>query len=114
MNNRPRTNPGRREGFTLKLNEIVDQIFDIAIAIGYNTISYSYPLLVLAKNKAKPDDLLAAIAAPLKQKITNGIAPDKTELTTALKALKDIAKNYRIKQLRKPIKDLEAYLDGLG
>ncbi|MBO5952920.1 MAG: hypothetical protein J6Q53_02175 [Oscillospiraceae bacterium] len=98
----------------MKLNEIVDQIFDIAIAIGYNTISYSYPLLVLAKNKAKPEDLLTAIATPLKQKITNGIAPGKTELTAALKALKEIAKDYQIKELRKPIDDLKAYLDSLG
>lgn len=97
----------------MKLSEIVDQIFDIATAIGYNTISYSYPLLVLAKNKAKPEDILTDIAVPLKQKITNGITLDKTELTAALKALKEVAKNYKINDLRQPIKDLEAYLNNL-
>lgn len=98
----------------MKLNEIIDEIFDIAIGISYNTISYFHPLLAAAQNKDKPDDLLTTIAAPLKQKITNSIPISKTELETTLNTLKRIAKEYRIKELKKPVKALEAYLDSLG
>ena len=96
----------------MKLNEIIDELFDIASAIEYNTISYFHPLLVSAKNKAKPDELLLAIAAPLKRNITNGIPLSKTEITAALNDLKRIAKEYEIEELRKPIKNLESYLGG--
>lgn len=98
----------------MKLDEIVDQLFDIATGIEYNNISYSHPLLVSVKKQAKPDVLLSAIAVPLKQKITNGINLDSNELTAALKALKKIAKNYQIEELRQPIDDLKAYLDNSG
>lgn len=98
----------------MKLNEIIDEIFDIASAIEYNTISYFNPLLVSVKNKAKPDDRLLAIAAPLKRKIANGISPSKAEIMAALKDLKSIAKEYKIEELRKPIKNLETYRDSLG
>lgn len=98
----------------MKLNEIVDQLFDIATGIEYNTISYFNPLLVSVQNKPKPDDLLLAIAAPLKRDITNNIPLSKASLLAVLQALKEIDKNYKIKELKKPIADLKTYLDSLG
>ena len=98
----------------MKLNEIIDEVFDIASAIEYNTISYFHPLLVSARNEAKPEDLLLAIAAPIKQDITNGVPISKARITEALKALKKIGQHYRIEELKKLTKNLEAYLDGLN
>jgi hypothetical protein len=98
----------------MKLNEIADQLLDIANGIEYNNISYFNPLLVSVQNKAKPEDLLLAIAAPIKKSITNGAPPSKRELSAVLQALKEIDKNYKIKELKKPIADLKAYLDRLG
>lgn len=98
----------------MKLDEIVDQLFDITTGIEYNTISYFNPLLVSVQNKPKPDDLLLAIAVPLKRDITNNSPVSKDKLTEALKALKIIAKDYQIKELKKPIADLKTYLDSLG
>ena len=98
----------------MKLNEIVDQLFDIANGIEYNNISYFNPLLVSVRNKAKPQDLLLAVATPIKKGITNGTPPNKKELSAVLQALKDIDKSYKLKELKKPIADLKTYLDGLG
>ena len=63
------------EVLTMKLNEIADQLLDIANGIEYNNISYFNPLLVSVQNKAKPDDLLLAIAVSIKNDITNGKLP---------------------------------------
>lgn len=98
----------------MKLNDISSEFFDIASGIEYKTIPYFHPVLVSVKNKPKPDDLILAIAAPLKRAATNGIPVSKTEASEALKALKTIAKDYKIDELKKPIKDLEAYRDSLG
>ena len=97
----------------MTLNEIIDQIFDIAIGIGYNSISYCHPLLA-AKKGQRPEDLLTAIAAQLKSCVTNGPPPSKKELEKALGRLKEIDKTYKIKELKKPITDLKIYLDSLG
>ena len=98
----------------MKLNEIADQFLDIANGIEYNNISCFNPLLVSVQNKAKPDDLLLAVAVSIKNDITNGKLPSKQELSAVLQKLKMIGKNYKIKELKKPIVDLTAYLDSLG
>ena len=72
----------------MKLNEIADQLLDIANGIEYNNISYFNPLLVSVQNKAKPDDLLLAIAVSIKNDITNGKLPSKQELSAVLQKLK--------------------------
>ena len=71
-------------------------------------------LLVSVQNKAKPDDLLLTIAASIKSCTTNGKLPSKKELSAVLQELKMIGKNYKIKELKKPIADLTAYLNSLG
>lgn len=98
----------------MQLNEIVDQIFDIATATEYNNISYSHPLLVSTGKKPHPSDLLTSIAAPLKLKITNSTPISKTEISAALEDLKKVDKKYKIKELKELIKDLKIYLDSLG
>lgn len=95
------------------LENIIDELFNIAINIGYNNISYFHPLLA-AKRGQLPSDRLTAIVKPLKQKITNGIPLNNAELTVALNDLKKIDKDYKIKELKKPIAELKAYLDTLG
>ena len=50
----------------MKLDDVINEIFHIAIDIEYKNISYFHPLLA-AKNNDKPEDLLTAIAAPIKQ-----------------------------------------------
>ena len=97
----------------MTLNEIIDQIFDIAIGIGYNSVSYCHPLLA-AKKGQRPEDLITAIAAQLKNGVTNGPPPSKKELEKALERLKEIDKTYTIKELKKPIANLKAYLDSIG
>ena len=98
----------------MKLNEIVDQIFDIATELEYNRISYSHPLLVLTQKNPRPANLLSSIAAPLQRDLANDIPIDNGTITVALKQLKKIAKEYRIQELREPIRNLESYLVDLG
>lgn len=97
----------------MKLETIVDELFDIATNIGYNNISYCHPLLA-AKKGQFPSDRITAIAAPLKLKLSNNIPLNNAELTTALNELQKIAKDHKIKELKKPIGELKTYLDSLG
>lgn len=98
----------------MKLNEIIDAFFDIASGIENNTISCRHPLLVAARKEAKPDELLLAVAVPLKRAITNGTPISKAELVEALKSLKKIGQHYKIAELKQLTKNLEEYLDSLG
>lgn len=100
--------------FTLKLDEIIDEIFQIAIAAEYNNINYSGAHLVKKKMKRHPSEPIAAIAGSLKRSMVDGATLSKVEIMTALEALKSIGENYKIKELKKPIADLKAYLAGLG
>lgn len=98
----------------MNLENIVDEIFDIAQAIECNTIPHLHTLLVSVKHQNRPDELLLAVAAPLKRKMANHMSISKTELEKSLNALQEIGKKYKIKELIKTTKDLQAYLDTLA
>ena len=97
----------------MNIKDIFIEILDIASQIGNNTLSYPLAPLVIAGKRSSPANPLTQIAARFDTEITNSITPSKSKVESALKDLKEVAKNYRIEQLKKPIKELTAYLNNL-
>ena len=98
----------------MNLKDIFNEILNIARDIENNNLSYPLAPLVNTKRKANPADPLTAVATRFTLDITNNITPSKHKIESALKDLKKIAKDYQIEQLRRPIKELSAFLDDLG
>ena len=97
----------------MNLREIIKEILDIASKIEYNTLSYGCKPLVMADKKANPAGSLTMIAANFQAEITNNTMPGKDKIKMALRELSGIMKSYDIEQLRKPIKELSAFLNTL-
>lgn len=98
----------------MKLDEIIDTIFQIAIDIEYHNIKYSGAHLVGTKRQPRPSDLLTSIAGSLRRSMVDSAPLGKAEIMTTLETLKSIGENYKIRELKKPIANLETYLDSLG
>ena len=94
----------------MRMMDIYNELFDIAIKIENNTLSYGCKPLVMAGKKDNPADSLAAIAVSFNPEIANNIAPSKSKVEAALKELRSIMKNYDIEQLKNPIKELSTFL----
>lgn len=97
----------------MNLKDILTAILNIAGEIENNTLSYSLKPLVKAGKRKNPADLLTEIAARFTSDITKNITPNKKKIQLALQELKKIAKDYDIDQLRRPIKELSAFLSNL-
>ena len=95
----------------MNLREIIKEILDIASKIEYNTLSYGCKPLVMAGKRSNPAGSLTMIAASFQSEITNNIIPSKDKIEVALRELSGIMKSYDIEQLRKPIKELSAFLN---
>ena len=95
----------------MKLNEIVNQIIDIASNIENSTM---FDKSLWAQKKRAAADLLVPIVQTLAPYVTKNCTPSKNKLKMTLRALNDISKAYQIEELKKPIKDLKAYLNSLG
>lgn len=97
----------------MNLSDIIKEILDISSKIEYNTLSYGHKPLVMAGKKDNPADSLTMIAIRLQSEITNNPTPGKAKIEAALSELRGIMKSYDIEQLRKPIKELSAFLNTL-
>lgn len=97
----------------MNIKDIFMEILDIASQIENNTLSYPLAPLVNAKKRSSPSNPLMEISARFSTEITHCIPPSKSKIQSALKDLKEVAKTYQIEQLRKPIKELTAYLNNL-
>lgn len=95
----------------MNLREIVVEFLEVARRIEYDELSYGLKPLVKIGRKSNPADILTKIAARFTADITHDVKPSKQKLESALREFKNIAKDYGIEQLRKPIKDLSAFID---
>ena len=67
-----------------------------------------------AQKKRAAVDLLVPIYQTLAPYVTKGCTPSKNRIKSVLNSLDVIDRTYHIKELKKPIKDLKAYLKQLG
>ena len=97
----------------MELMEITKELLDIAIEIEYNTLSYGQKALVMAGKRNNPADSLTLIATSINSEIKNKTMPSRDKIEVALSELRAIMKSYDIEQLRKPAKELSAFLNTL-
>lgn len=96
---------------TLKLDDIVKQIISIAADIE-NSVMFSKSLD--AQKKRTAANLILSSVQPILPNATKESALSKNKIKSVLRSLEEISKTYQIKELKKPIKELKAYLDSLG
>lgn len=95
----------------MKLDDIVKQIINIAADIE-NSVMFSKSLD--AQKKRTAATLIFSSVQPILPNTAKERTLSKNKLKSALRSLEEISKTYQIKELKKPIKDLKAYLDSLG
>lgn len=98
----------------MNLKDIFKEVLDIAEALEYGEISFSYDKLASAMKMGHPAEFLMEALDEIFIKVRDGITPEKGEVDALLKALKRIKRNFKIKELSKPIKDLTAYLEQMA
>ena len=95
----------------MKLDDIVKRFLNIAIDIE-NGIMFDKSLE--AQRKRTAANLISSNIQPLSLCVMNKSTPSRSKIKQALRDLDQISKTYQIEELKKPIKDLKAYLDRLG
>ena len=96
---------------TMTLNEITNQLLNIANEIENNTM---FDNRLGAQKKRAAANLLTPVCQTLASYVMKNGTPSKSVLKSALRDLDHISKNYQIEELKKPIKDLKDYLKSLG
>ena len=95
----------------LKLDDIVKQIINIAADIE-NSVMFNTSLD--AQKKRTTANHIMSSVQPILPNATKESPLSKNKLKSVLRSLEEASKTYQIKELKKPIKDLRAYLDSLG
>lgn len=94
----------------MNLNDICQEILAVEEGLDCGTITFSYDNLASAMKCGHPVEILDDIIAEIFWDIQAGKEPEKSKLENVLKGLKRFKRSFKVKELGKPIKDLEAYL----
>ena len=94
----------------MSLKDIFQETLAIAEGLEYGEISFTYDKLACAMKMGHPAEFVMEALDEIYLKVRDEIPPTQKEIDTLLKSLKRIKRNFKIKELSKPIKDLTAYL----
>lgn len=94
----------------MKLNDICQEILAIEEGLDCGTIAFTYDNLASAMKCGHPVEILDNIIAEVFWDIQAGNEPEKSKLENVLKGLKRFKRSFKVKELSKPIKEMEAYL----
>ena len=96
----------------MNLNDICQEILAIeeGLACGTIDITFSCDKLSLAMKCGHPVDIFDSIIAELFWDMQAGKEPKKEKVESVIKGLKKFKRNFKVKELNNPIKDLESYL----
>lgn len=95
----------------MKLNDICQEILAIEEGLDCGNITFTYDNLSSAMKCGHPAEIFDSIIAEIFWDIQAGKEPDRDRLENVLKGLKRFKRSFKVKELSKPIKDLEAYLN---
>lgn len=94
----------------MKLSDICQEILAIEEGLDCGTIAFSYDNLASAMKCGHPVEIFDSIIAEVFWDIQAGKEPEKDKLENVLKGLKRFKRSFKVKELSKPIKDLNTYL----
>lgn len=96
---------------TMTLNEITNQLLNIANEIENNTM---FDNRLGAQKKRAAANRLTPVCKNLASYVMGNCIPSKSQLKLILRNLDEISKEYQINELKEPTKNLKAYLKSLG
>ena len=97
----------------MTLNDICQEILAIEEGLDCGTIAFTYDNLASAMKCGHPVEIFDNIIAEIFWDIQAEKKPEKSKLENVLKGLKCFKRSFKVKELSKPIKNLEAYLSNL-
>lgn len=97
----------------MNLNDICQEILAIEEGLDCGTIAFTYDNLSSAMKCGHPVEIFDSIIAEIFWDIQAGNEPEKSKLENVLKGLKRYKRSFKVKELSKPIKDMDAYLSSL-
>lgn len=99
----------------MSLENIRTEILGIATDMGYGNITYSKKKSKAAIQHGKPEDFLREITIAFWAKIKSNRTPEneKENIEAFLPILREFKKEFKVKELSKPIKELTDYLSSL-
>ena len=98
----------------MTLNDICQNLLIVEEGLDCGTIAFTYDNLSSAMKCGHPADIFGSVIAEVFWDIQAGKEPEKTALENVLKGLKRFKRSFKVKELSKPIKDLEVYLNNLN
>ena len=98
----------------MNLNDICKEIISIEEGLDCGTIAFTYDNLASAMKCGHPVEIFDNIIAEIFWDIQAGKEPEKSKVENVLKGLKRFKRSFKVKELSKPIKDLEAYLNTIN
>lgn len=97
----------------MNLNDICQEILAIEEGLDCGTITFTYDNLASAMKCGHPVEIFDSIIAEVIWDVSAGKAPENSKLENVLKGLKRFKRSFKVKELSKPIKDMEEYLSSL-
>ena len=94
----------------MNINHIYQEILAIEEGLDCGTIAFTYDNLASAMKCGHPVEIFDSIIAEVFWDIQSGKEPEKAKLESLLKGLKRFKRSFKVKELSKPIKDMEVYL----
>lgn len=98
----------------MTLTDICKEILAVEEGLDCGTIAFTYDNLASAMKCGHPVEIFDSIIAEIFWDVQEGKEPEKSKLENLLKGLKRFKRSFKVKELSKPIKDLDAYLVSLG
>ena len=98
----------------MTFKDICMGVLEIAEGMEYGTISFTYDKLASAMKMGHPAEFLMECLDDVFIEVRDGIAPKREQVDKLLKNLKRVKRNFKIKELSKPIKELTNYLEQMG
>ena len=95
----------------MNLKDICNEILAIEEGLDCGTIAFTYDNLASAMKCGHPVEILDNIIAEIFWDMQAGKEPEKDKLENVLKGLKRFKRAFKVKELSKPIKEMEAYLN---
>jgi hypothetical protein len=98
----------------MTITDICKEIMAIEEGLDCGTIAFTYDNLSSAMKCGHPVEIFDNIIAEIFWDIQAGKEPEKSKIENVLKGLKRFKRSFKVKELSKPIKDLEAYLNTIN
>lgn len=97
----------------MNLKEICNEVAAVIDGLEYGTIQFTYDKLACAMKIGHPADILGEVISEIFFDVQDGKVPEPEKVESVMKGLKRFKRSFKVKELSKPIKEMEAYLSDI-